>query len=243
MSNATNTTRPGLGVMLSIFSGSTNRTENAIKLCLGKTIAGIRKDGDTLKFQFDDGTLLDLWDDGQSCCESRYLTCDDKADFDQWKGAKLVKIETVPGPDIDGGSEHHETEFLNVETDRGLIQCVSHNEHNGYYGGFSVVAKCTLPDGRDGASVVADAIEAEKIADAARKAAGKLEDAAKNYRMKAKAEISMTDQYVLKPAGLTKEIVASAVKRIRQECDAPFNLSEKLNNIRTICDALDGLNK
>jgi hypothetical protein len=32
----------------------------------------------------------------------------------------------------------HEVQFLRVSTDAGTIVCETHNEHNGYYGGFNV---------------------------------------------------------------------------------------------------------
>jgi hypothetical protein len=35
----------------------------------------------------------------------------------------------------------HEVQFLIVDTDRGSFTCETHNEHNGYYGGFLVVCR------------------------------------------------------------------------------------------------------
>jgi hypothetical protein len=35
----------------------------------------------------------------------------------------------------------HETQFLIVDTTKGSFTIVNHNEHNGYYGGFGLVAQ------------------------------------------------------------------------------------------------------
>ena len=34
----------------------------------------------------------------------------------------------------------HEVQFLNIETSLGIITFETHNEHNGYYGGFYIKA-------------------------------------------------------------------------------------------------------
>ena len=105
----------------------------------GKTIAALRLgDDDALHFEFDDGTKMTLSDEGQSCCERRYMRTDDNlADF---VGAKLLGAEIKEAPDQPDEYGEHEVQFLEVQTDRGVFTMASHNEHNGYYGGFLICA-------------------------------------------------------------------------------------------------------
>lgn len=97
-------------------------------------------DDGCLRIKFEGGGTLEVRDDGRSCCESRYMSTDD--DLSSFVGAKVVSLEAVEGPDIpcEGESygEVHETMFVKLETTMGTITLVTHNEHNGYYGGFDV---------------------------------------------------------------------------------------------------------
>lgn len=83
-----------------------------------------------------DGHLI-IYDNGQSCCERRYITCDDE--LDSYVGAKIVGLEAVCGPDVDAEYDVHEQMFVKLETTSGTITLTTHNEHNGYYGGFDLV--------------------------------------------------------------------------------------------------------
>lgn len=77
-------------------------------------------------------------DEGQSCCESRYITCDD--DPKSIIGGVLQRIDVSESQDIrkkDAWNDH-EAIFVRIETDKGFITITTHNEHNGYYGGFSL---------------------------------------------------------------------------------------------------------
>jgi hypothetical protein len=65
------------------------------------------------------------------------MHCEDEGDFEFHEGAFLRFVKIVTGDDEDG-YEVHETEYCNILTSKGVIQLVCHNEHNGYYGGFSV---------------------------------------------------------------------------------------------------------
>lgn len=54
-----------------------------------------------------------------------------------------MSAESRDGPeeaDEYGGSK--ESQFLIITTDMGAFTIVNYNEHNGYYGGFSIVARC-----------------------------------------------------------------------------------------------------
>ncbi len=103
----------------------------------GKVIANAEIADNELRLQFEDGTKVRIWDDGQSCCEQRYMSTDDNvADI---VGGTLEFVSKRPAPDIPA-AEVHDAEFLAVETSKGSVVLVNHNEHNGYYGGFSVEA-------------------------------------------------------------------------------------------------------
>lgn len=108
------------------------------------------KDEDMLTIRLGSGSLK-VWDDGQNCCESRYMTTDDE--LDTFIGAKLVSLEAVEGPDIPYEGESygdcHEQMFVKLETTAGTITLVTHNEHNGYYGGFDVRVRWEAAHGSD----------------------------------------------------------------------------------------------
>lgn len=130
---------PGMGVMLRMLGGYADSVA-AFTGAIGKTIAGLTLgDDDALHFVFNDGSKMKLYDDGQSCCESRYMRTDDN--LSDFVGATLLDAETKEAPSVTNEyGEEHEVEFLEVQTDRGVFTMASHNEHNGYYGGFSIVA-------------------------------------------------------------------------------------------------------
>ena len=100
--------------------------------------------GDELRLKFEDGVEISLRDEGQSCCESRYVTCDD--DLSKIVGGKLVKIEAKDAPNGESGYGEHEQCFIEVSTDECFVTLCTHNEHNGYYGGFALAIQELSPD-------------------------------------------------------------------------------------------------
>jgi hypothetical protein len=129
-----------MGVMLSMLVGNADSVD-AFKGAVGKTIADLTLGtDDALHFVFDDGSKMKLFDDGQSCCESRYMRTDDN--LAEFVGAKLLGAEIKEAPNLKDEDDYgeHEVKFLEVQTDRGVFTMASHNEHNGYYGGFSIRA-------------------------------------------------------------------------------------------------------
>ena len=60
--------------------------------------------------------------------------------LEDFVGAKLLGAEIKEAPNEPDKDGEHEVEFLEVQTDRGVFTMASHNEHNGYYGGFSIRA-------------------------------------------------------------------------------------------------------
>lgn len=142
----------GIGAMLKLLAGN-RETVEAVKAALGKTIAKVevtkgeeryrsmgKHPGESLLFTFTDGSWLKLWDDGQSCCEYRHMTCDD--DLAPFEGAELRDLELRDGPrGEDEHGEAHDQQFLVCTTSKGAFTVANHNEHNGYYGGFAVEAR------------------------------------------------------------------------------------------------------
>jgi|SRR3990172_5778451 len=94
---------------------------------------------DSLNFNFTDGSRLKLHDNSLTCCEKRYMVTDDN--LNDFIGAILLRIEIRDAPDvINEILEVHEVQFLAVTTSKGIFTISNHNEHNGYYGGFSIEA-------------------------------------------------------------------------------------------------------
>ena len=127
----------GIGVMIKALC-SNEETVNSIKSSLNKEIANIVLSDDNLVFTFTDGSKLNLWDGGQSCCEHRYMKCDD--DLGDYVGSKLLDFELKDAKETEEEYEVHEIQFLDVKTSAGVFQIANHNEHNGYYGGFYIQA-------------------------------------------------------------------------------------------------------
>ena len=128
----------GVGVMINMLSSEDSG--EAFRASVGKTIASVALEDDALRFVFADGSRMHMSDEGQSCCEHRYMSTDDNlADF---AGAKLLgaEIKQAEGKDGEYG-DVHEIQFLEIKTDKGSFTMSSHNEHNGYYGGFYIASR------------------------------------------------------------------------------------------------------
>lgn len=108
-----------------------------LQAALGKKITALRLTDDALHLELADGSKLKIADEGQRCCEERYMRTDD--DLPHFVGSELRGVELRDAPDPNGNDgDAHEVQFLVVWTDRGALVCSSHNEHNGYYGGFEI---------------------------------------------------------------------------------------------------------
>jgi hypothetical protein len=128
----------GLGVMIQMLGGNKETVEAHLK-AQGKSISEISFSDEKLVLKFTDGTGIKIFDDGQSCCESRYMTTDD--DIQSFVGAKFLNAELRDAPNIPDDYGDHEVQFLLINTDKGTFTMESHNEHNGYYGGFGIVIR------------------------------------------------------------------------------------------------------
>jgi hypothetical protein len=128
---------PGIGAMLHALGGGSAKDPAAY---YGRRITKAEKTGDELRLTFEDGVTIRIFDDGQSCCESRYMRTDD--DLSTLVGHRLVAIETNAAKSDEFSDPDpyatHDAVFLDVKTDGGLISFSFHNEHNGYYGGFGL---------------------------------------------------------------------------------------------------------
>ncbi len=124
---------PGIGATLHYLSGGSRESAGRY---YGRKIVAASMVDDVLAIKFDDGVTLQLSDQGQSCCEHRYMTCDD--DLSKLAGGKLTKIEVREIKKDDTTGEPHEQAFVEIATDDCFITVCTHNEHNGYYGGFGL---------------------------------------------------------------------------------------------------------
>lgn len=129
----------GLGVMLRTLAGNES-TVLAVKNSLGKEIESVKIDeSEYLYIYFTDNTFLKISDEGQSCCEHRYMSCDD--DFNDFEGSILLDFELKNAPSVEQEYDEHDIQFLDVKTNKGIFTITNHNIHNGYYGGFCIEAK------------------------------------------------------------------------------------------------------
>jgi hypothetical protein len=133
----------GLGVMIQSLGGN-ETTVNAVKTSRGKIIQKVSLDGNELVFKFTDGTGLLMFDDGQSCCETRYMATSDN--LEEYAGSTLLDFELKTAPSEETEYGDHEIQFLDVKTSKGVFQMANHNEHNGYYGGFYIKAQLKMND-------------------------------------------------------------------------------------------------
>ncbi len=102
----------------------------------GRKIAAVEMSEERLTLSFEDGIKIAVWDNGQSCCEHRYMTTDD--DVASLVDHNLVRIEAKEGPEEETEDDVHEIVFVEIGTDDGFITVVNHNEHNGCYSGFGL---------------------------------------------------------------------------------------------------------
>lgn len=129
----------GMGVMIELLKGN-EESVNAYTTSLGQKINDIALLDNELLLKLQNGKILRFRDEGQSCCEHRYMSSDGD-DLSYFIGADLLGADIKEAPNVeDEYAEVHEVAFLEVLTSRGSFQLSNHNEHNGYYGGFAIRA-------------------------------------------------------------------------------------------------------
>jgi hypothetical protein len=132
----------GMKIIINELFGTNEDTVQAITDATNKEISAIKIDETNLVISFIDGTMVRFFDDGQSCCEHRSMNTDDE--LQDFVGAKFVGAGIQEGPqttDPDGYSNVTESQFLIIKTSRGEFTVANYNNHNGYYGGFSLAAR------------------------------------------------------------------------------------------------------
>jgi hypothetical protein len=139
----TDVAHAGMGVLIGMLGGN-QETREALEKAVGKKIDRLEMGGDeTIVLRFDDGHRLTLRDDGQSCCEHRHTSTDDDlkpASGATFLGAEIASADSRSRDEEDRGYGDHDQQFLRIKTSEGIFTFVNHNEHNGYYGGFWIVA-------------------------------------------------------------------------------------------------------
>ena len=127
----------GISVLLGMLGGN-EETVTAINNSLNKKILNAVIKDNKLIMHFKDGTQLTIWDDGQSCCENRYMSTDDELPY--YTNTLFKNIYLKEAPNVEDEYGEHEVQFLEIETAKGSFIIQTHNEHNGYYGGFWIKA-------------------------------------------------------------------------------------------------------
>lgn len=112
---------------------------------VGKQILGTRLDDNdnVVLLVLEGGYSLTLSDDGQSCCETRYITCDDN--LSDLIGSKFSHIKELKHTTVDDDEyeNEHEIVFVEIRAEDTFCTICTHNEHNGYYGGFNLNVRIT----------------------------------------------------------------------------------------------------
>ena len=119
---------------------SEEESDKVIQSVINKAINRVWLDQETdcLHFRFFDGIEIIISDQNLSG-ESRTMTTDD--DLTQFARSVFLGIELKDVPSIDTEFGLHEMQFLDVITDKGKFQMVNHNDHDGTYSGFRIVAQ------------------------------------------------------------------------------------------------------
>ncbi len=130
-------TNLGMGVLISRLCGS-ERSIKALYSIVGKEIIKLKLEDNTLHVTTPDSEVV-IYDDGQSCCEHRYMQTDD--DLNYFVGSIFNDLEIKDATGCDTENDSHEIQFLEIKTSKGVITFANHNEHNGYYGGFAIVTE------------------------------------------------------------------------------------------------------
>jgi hypothetical protein len=119
------------------YMGQDDRNLFIFKRNRDKVIKHLEIEANVLKFFFVDGSIMSLADEGQSCCENRYMhTSDNLPDY---IGATFTDMGVKESHYLeDSSDDYHECVFVDIMTSKGSFVIETHNEHNGYYGGFSI---------------------------------------------------------------------------------------------------------
>lgn len=127
--------------MADMLTNHGSENYEAVRSVVGCIISSISIDGNQVIISFSNGKMLSITDNGQSCCEHRYITSDDlPVTFSEVETLVSVDSREMPTMSDEFGDPHEQCAVI-VQTTLQSLTFVTHNEHNGYYGGFSLVAK------------------------------------------------------------------------------------------------------
>jgi len=140
----------GMGYMIEMLGGYRDALK-AWENVHGKEITRLSmnpdaNDGDgALYIEVEGGVAIEVMDKARSCCESRYLECDD--DLGDFIGGDLLDIEVSERPSTEDEDGHGVVEcaFMVVRTSIGAFTVSSYNRHNGYYGGIFITVRSVEP--------------------------------------------------------------------------------------------------
>lgn len=110
------------------------------KKFIGQVITSATFDGDSaITLMFGDKGIV-ISDEGQSCCEHRYMDVQD--DISYLIGKTYLGWELGEYTNDDDDEWYvHDIQFLNINVSDYTLQVSNHNEHNGYYSGFYIVER------------------------------------------------------------------------------------------------------
>lgn len=123
----------GVGAMLHRMGGGSKHSASEY---YGQKIVSAALVDNKFRLALGNGKNIELWDDAQSCCENRWITCDD--DLGKIVGGTLTRVEVKEGPSDESSGDVHEQLFIEIGTNECFVTICTHNEHNGYYGGFGL---------------------------------------------------------------------------------------------------------
>jgi hypothetical protein len=134
-------TQLGMGVMLHMLGGFDDTGIKALSEVMADkderiSSVTLHEGEDELIIRFDSGQAFRFWDNGQTCCEHRYMHTDD--DLGVLVGGRLLNIDVIDGGTNGDDWVVKDSQFLKIETTTGFVTIANYNEHNGYYGGFAI---------------------------------------------------------------------------------------------------------
>ena len=119
------------------------------EICSGEVIENITifTEGniDILCIKLECGLQVEVCDNGQSCCEHRYMNCDDN--LSSLVGEEFRSIKLGESSHTDHDYDVTDIQFLKFQTNKDSITIANYNEHNGYYGGFSIESEIKASSG------------------------------------------------------------------------------------------------
>ena len=128
----------GMGVMIQMLGGN-KETVDAFQASVGETIESVVLEDDTIKVALRNGKVLVVTDTGQSCCERRWIDTD--ADLPSYSGKAIRGFRRSEYQNKEEAEcDVHDFQSFLIDTTEGTIDFVTHVDHNGYYGGFSITA-------------------------------------------------------------------------------------------------------